>query len=375
MKVYYWSPHTSHIATIKAVLNSAISLVRYGKNNYDVSIINSNGEWDTFFTDKIKFVRLVNFINIKIFPVQGYLKSRVVNLFIFFNCFFSLKKIIKKENPDVLFIHLLTSLPLILLILFNFKTKFILRISGYPRLNFFRKYIWSLASKKLYCITSPTVNTLNYLKSLKIFDEKKLFLLKDPVIKIREIAFLKKEQIDINLDTNVKYLISIGRLTHQKNFSLLISSFYEIKKIFKEYKLIILGDGEKKKKLQLLINNLKLDSDVFLLGYQKNIFKYLSISECLICTSLWEDPGFIIIEAGILNKIIISSNCLSGPKELLDSNNGYLFNNNSKSSLVQEFINYKNTSLIDNKNKIYISKKKFKDYSIYNHFLNIRSLL
>jgi glycosyltransferase involved in cell wall biosynthesis len=251
MKVYYWSPHTSHIATIKAVLNSAISLVRYGKNNYDVSIINSNGEWDTFFTDKIKFVRLVNFINIKIFPVQGYLKSRVVNLFIFFNCFFSLKKIIKKENPDVLFIHLLTSLPLILLILFNFKTKFILRISGYPRLNFFRKYIWSLASKKLYCITSPTVNTLNYLKSLKIFDEKKLFLLKDPVIKIREIAFLKKEQIDINLDTNVKYLISIGRLTHQKNFSLLISSFYEIKKIFKEYKLIILGDGEQKKKLQL----------------------------------------------------------------------------------------------------------------------------
>jgi glycosyltransferase involved in cell wall biosynthesis len=232
-----------------------------------------------------------------------------------------------------------------------------------------------LASKKLYCITSPTVNTLNYLKSLKIFDEKKLFLLKDPVIKIREIAFLKKEQIDINLDTNVKYLISIGRLTHQKNFSLLISSFYEIKKIFKEYKLIILGDGEQKKKLQLLINNLKLDSDVFLLGYQKNIFKYLSISECLICTSLWEDPGFIIIEAGILNKIIISSNCLSGPKELLDSNNGYLFNNNSKSSLVQEFINYKNTSLIDNKNKIYISKKKFKDYSIYNHFLNIRSLL
>ena len=124
-----------------------------------------------------------------------------------------------------------------------------------------------------------------------------------------------------------------------------------------------------------MINNLKLDNDVFLLGYQKNIFKYLSISECLICTSLWEDPGFIIIEAGILNKIIISSNCLSGPKELLDSNNGYLFNNNSKSSLVQEFINYKNASLIDNKNKIYTSKKKFKDYSIYNHFLNIRSLL
>ena len=46
MKIYYWSPHTSHIATIKAVYNSALSLIKYGRGKYDVTIINANGEWD-----------------------------------------------------------------------------------------------------------------------------------------------------------------------------------------------------------------------------------------------------------------------------------------------------------------------------------------
>ena len=53
-----------------------------------------------------------------------------------FKNFFKLKKYLDKNNPDFLIIHLLTSLPLILLILFKFKTKFILRISGYPKMNF-----------------------------------------------------------------------------------------------------------------------------------------------------------------------------------------------------------------------------------------------
>jgi len=48
MKVFYWSPHTSYVATIKAVLNSAISLNKYGNNKYDVRIINANGDWDNF---------------------------------------------------------------------------------------------------------------------------------------------------------------------------------------------------------------------------------------------------------------------------------------------------------------------------------------
>ena len=88
------------------------------------------------------------------------------------------------------------------------------------------------------------------------------------------------------------------------------------------------------------------------LGFKKNVYKYIAISDCLICSSLWEDPGFVIIEAGILNKIIISSDCPNGPRELLKNNNGYLFENNNQLSLIKEFDKYKNNSLKINQSKV-----------------------
>ena len=49
MKVFYWSPFFSNVATISAVLNSAKSLIKFKKNyKYDVSIINAIGEWNDY---------------------------------------------------------------------------------------------------------------------------------------------------------------------------------------------------------------------------------------------------------------------------------------------------------------------------------------
>jgi glycosyltransferase involved in cell wall biosynthesis len=375
MKVFYWSPHINHVATIKAVLNSATSLSQYGHNKYDARIINTNGEWNNFKSEKVKFINLSSNIYLKTFPINGFIKSRLSYFYIFFRYFFSLKKLIKDEKPEFLIVHLITSLPLILLILFNFKTKFILRISGFPKLNFTRKLIWRLVSKKLYLVTTPTKLTLDYLKNKKVIDKNKIVLLKDPVFRIRQIAHFKNEKINENFQLDKKYIISIGRLTYQKNFNLLIESFYHIKNIYNDYKLIIIGEGEERKKLELLIDSLNMKNDVFLIGFKKNIFPYLKIADCLISSSRWEDPGFTLIEAGILNKIIISSNCINGPKELLNEGNGYLFEKEDKNSLINEFINYKNNSYDNNNIKRIQTKKKFKSYSIYSHFLQIQKLL
>jgi len=374
MNIYYWSPHTSYVATVKSVINSALGLIKYG-NNYQVSIIDANGEWDNLFLDKIKLIKIYNNIFFKTFPTHGYLKSRLAYAYIFFFRFFSLKNLIKKNKPDFLFIQLISSLPLILLLLFKFDTKFILRISGYPKLSFFRKIIWKLVDKKLHSILCPTKATLDLLKEQNIFNAKKIFLLEDPVFRIREVNDLKKDKIKEDLDFNFKYILSIGRLTHQKNFNLLIEGFKEIKKIYNEYKLIILGEGEKRQELEKLVKELNLEKDVFFLGFKNNIFNYLQISDCLISTALWEDPGFTLIESGILNKIVISSNCPNGPIELFNDNNGYLFNNNDKTSLVNAFIKYKDTTFQENLKKKIVTKKKFKKYSFFNHYLKTKEFL
>jgi glycosyltransferase involved in cell wall biosynthesis len=376
MKIYYWSPHTSHVATIKAVYNSALSLIKYGKGKYDVKIINANGEWDSqSFNKDIKYVNLSKRICLKTYPVEGYLRSRLSYLYIFFKCFFSLKKLIDKDKPDFLFIHLITILPLFLLIFFRFDTKFVLRISGYPKLNFFRKFFWSLASRRLYLVTTPTEGTFDYIKSQNIFENKKIFLLRDPVFLTKDIL-LKKENSEENFSKNNKYIISVGRLTYQKNFSLLIEAFNDIVKLYKNYKLIILGEGEQRYFLEDLISKYNLKDKVFLLGFKKNVFKYINIAECSISSSLWEDPGFFLIESGLLNKSIIASDCPNGPKEILMNGLcGYLFKNNSKDDLVKKFISYKDDSLNTINKKILIAKKNFKKFSFFNHYLEINKII
>ena len=114
---------------------------------------------------------------------------------------------------------------------------------------------------------------------------------------------------------------------------------------------------------------------MFLLGFKKNIFNYIKFADCLVSTALWEDPGFTLVEAGILNKLVISSDCPSGPIELFNQNNGYLFKSNSQEDFVKKFIEYKNESLKENKKKKIVTKMKFKKYSLFNHFLKTKSFL
>ena len=376
MKVYYWSPHTSYVATIKAVYNSALSLTKYNKENFIVKIINANGEWDSFINESVSLVNLNKKCAFKTYPRVGYFFSRVSYIYIFLKCFFPLKKLLRTEKPDYLLIHLITLLPIILVLLFKFETKFILRISGYPKLNFFRKLIWKLVSKKIHLVTSPTLLTLNYIKSQNIFDEKKIIFLPDPVYQIREITSQKNELVEEYIDKNKKYIISIGRLTKQKNFSLLIKAFYEIKKIDDQFKLIIIGEGEDKKYLESLILNLNLQNDIMLLGFKKNVFKYIKLSNLVLSTSLWEDPGFFLIESGILNKPIISSDCPNGPSELLNYGlGGYLFKSNQLNSLIEIFKKFISKSEMEINNKIYFSKKKFRQFSIFNHYKILKKII
>ena len=59
-------------------------------------------------------------------------------------------------------------------------------------------------------------------------------------------------------------------------------------------------DGEEKQEIKDLVLKLKISEKVHLKGHEDNVFKYLINSKYFILSSLWEDPGFVLIEAGIL---------------------------------------------------------------------------
>ena len=377
-KIFYWSPYLSNVATIRNVVNSAYSLTKYDKISFRTYILDVFGEWATkkneLYQKKIDYLKISNLkINL---PISGFLKSRFLSILIFISSIYPLLKLLKKEKPDYLIIHLLTSIPLVLLFFFNFETKFILRISGLPRLNFLRKFFWKTISKKITLVTCPSNETMDYIKKAKIFDEEKIVVLYDPIINNSTILKKKRNVSAEVKNLNKDYFLSIGRLTKQKNHTLLIDLFLHLKKIGKNHNLYILGEGEEEKFLKEKILRLNLQDRVFLLGFKKNIFPYIMLSRAIISPSLWEDPGAVMIEAAFCNKIVLSSDCKNGPKEFLMHNKaGYLFKNNNLSSLIDSF----NELTTDSQKKIHekkiLAKINSKKYTLFNHYLTLRSLV
>jgi glycosyltransferase involved in cell wall biosynthesis len=263
-------------------------------------------------------------------------------------------------------VHLLTYIPIICFFFNNFHTKLFLRISGRPQLTIFRYYLWKLIDKKLDIIFCPTIETLEYLKSKKIFSANKLIYLPDPIIDIKKINFLKKQKLNKNYILKKDFFISVGRLTEQKNHIFLINCF---KRYADKFDLIILGEGELKTDIINTIKINNLNDSVTVYNYENNIYPLLIKSKALIVSSKWEDPGFVMIESAAANTTIICSNCASGPKEFINKGqSGYIFESEDKES----FHNVMNDFLIDKQssiyNKKYFAKKKSKDYTKLNHF-------
>ena len=373
MKVFYWSPFFAQIATAKAVTRSALSLKKYSNKYEDVRLIDAINEWEFFENKNVKVAKLNNLNLKKWLPKNGFIKSRFSYLLIFMVNFMKLKKYLNQEKPDYLIIHLLTSLPIFLSPFINKKTKIILRISGYPKINFMRFYFWKLYSKNIYKITCPTRKTYEYILKKKIFKQEQLEILYDPALEIKDFIVKKNEKVLENIFKD-DFIISIGRFTHQKNFKLLINFFNEICVDEKNINLVILGDGEKFDELKKLSMKLKIDNKIHFLGYKKNVFKYLKKAKCFISTSLWEDPGFVLTEAAISNIPIISSDCPNGPKEILNEN-GFLFKNNNLYAMIEAYKKFSKMKQIDIRKKVFFLKKSMKRFTLFHHYKKLNLIL
>lgn len=381
MKIFYWSPFISKVATVSSVIRSAESIIKYSKNknNINVAIINAIGEWQNYRQSIDSRIHMINLSKKNIsesLPKESFFKSRLSYVLIFTLTFFKLLNLINKEKPDYVIAHLLTSLPIFLTLIIKNNTKIIIRISGLPKLNFIRYIFWKLFSKKIYKVTCPTASTYEYLKKINIFDRNKLFILRDPIIQMHEFSKKKNEKIeDLKIEKN-NLIIGIGRLTRQKNFLLLIRAFEKILIKYPNYHLILLGEGEQKKLLTKEIIKLKLQNRISLLGYQKNVYKYLLNSDCFILTSLWEDPGFVMLEAALSNTFIISSNCPNGPNEILtNGQNGFLFQNNNLTDLLNKFDEFKSLTENELNKKKLFAKKQIKIFSQFAHFKSLKNII
>ncbi len=377
--IYYWSPCLTHVGTIKSTLNSSIALAKYN-SNYEVILLNVFGEWNThkeYLNKNGVKVKNLTFSFKNLLPKYGFIQSRFSYILISLISFIPLLILLKKEKPNYIIVHLITSLPILLFNLFSFNTKLILRISGYPKLNYLRKKFWQFSSKKISNITCPTIELMNDLQDKNIFKKDKISVLYDAILNIND--FNKKinnnnfSQAHLMPDN---FFLSVGRLTEQKNYFYLLDEFKVFCNKYPSQKLLIIGDGELRTKIEKSIKQLDLTNNVFLIGHTNNVYYFMKRASAFILSSLWEEVGFVIVEAAVSNLPIISSDCKNGPKEFLSyGEGGFLFNSNKKQDLCNSLLLFMNTNEKEILKKKISAKKNSSKFTMYRHQIQLKNLL
>lgn len=133
--------------------------------------------------------------------------------------------------------------------------------------------------------------------------------------------YIQKPKIN-KIPKNKNEIIIVSRLAKGKRIDKAIKIFSRVIKQVPSAKLKIYGDGNEKKNLQALINKLKLDDNVFLMGHTNEVMKKFSEANINIMTSETEAFPSIIIEALLCRTPTVSLDINYGPSDIINSNNG-----------------------------------------------------
>jgi len=284
-------------------------------------------------------------------------KNRLIKYFIC--CYYLFKITLKKDSFIISFQNNIFAL---IVSVFT-RTNIAVRLNTAPE-----KYINSHFKKKIFSFfyrfsNLVIVNDEDFKQSVK-----KCFNIDSRIIhNFVNSSYIKNksnEKVKINLfkkKTKIK-IISVGRLTKQKNHISLLRAL-NILKNKENIELIILGSGQEEHLLKKYIKEKNLNKFVRLIEYKNNPFKYIKHSNVFILPSEFEGSPNILLEAACLKKLIISSNCKTGPKRILSNGRGgYLYPANNHIKLSQIIAKLKLSDL-SVKKKILASYMTAKKYS------------
>ena len=136
------------------------------------------------------------------------------------------------------------------------------------------------------------------------------------------------------------YLVAVSRVEKtQKDIPTLIRAYKILQENGFKEKLYILGDGDEKLEIEKMINEMKLEEKIYLLGARKNPFIWVKNSKLFVHSSKFEGLPTVLIEAMILEKPIVSSLCKTGVEEILDNGNcGLFFEIGNESEFAEQII-------------------------------------
>jgi len=157
-------------------------------------------------------------------------------------------------------------------------------------------------------------------------------------IDIKRITKLSQERFNDDRDSilDTRYVVNVASFVEQKNHECLIEVYSHVIEVQTNLKLVLLGDGKKKRQIKkiciekgLVVNDLtensfRSDAHVYFLGFQQNPYPFVQHSQLFILTSLWEGLPIALLEAMCLGKSIVLTDCSSAVREIMLSSDEYI---------------------------------------------------
>jgi len=304
-------------------------------------------------------------------------------IYFFLLSFFSLSKLVKNTNFDIIHTH-------------SFIASFVIRIVKSFNINYKFKVLYTVHGFHFYKGSSLFTKIIYFLEFLlKKYTHTVITMNKEDFEVAKKIGFNNVfciNGIGINLEienkvnspilntpefTNSKNFkaITIGELTNRKNHHTIIKAIKELINKGFLIDLFIIGRGKNEKKLLGLIDKLHLKNNVFLIGYKENVFNFLKSSDVFLFPSISEGLPVSLMEAMLVGIPIICSD-IRGNRDLISNYvNGILVKKNNcynYSSAIVDILNNKRLISIFNTYNLRVIKQYSKEV-INNHMNTIYS--
>lgn len=307
-------------------------------SGHDVKIIieNDNGEenvLEKYILGKVEYIKDFNYIS----KIKNLREIRNKNIITKINYNYNLLKeriyanykfleIYKEYSPDIVIDF---DASLIKIVKKLIKSKNLVWIHSSitnwkKKKNKIERFITRLESyDKIICICKEMREELLDINH-KLFE--KIEVLYNP-IDFQKIRELSEKNIESQEEmTKEKFLLMVARLDIiPKDFGTLFLAFDKAKEKGYKGKLYLIGDGPDREKVEERIEKSKFKEDIFILGRKINPYNWMKKADKIILSSRYEGFAMVLLEGLCLNKEVISSNCKTGPKEILAENRGEIF--------------------------------------------------
>lgn len=183
--------------------------------------------------------------------------------------------------------------------------------------NFTLKKLMVWAYKRADAVVAVSNGVADDLADQLHMQRSSIMTIYNPVV-TKELLQLQHEKIEHPwIGEGKDFIIGVGRLTYQKNFALLIDAFYKVQNNH-DLSLVILGEGELEGDLKSQISDLGLEDKVLMPGFVGNPYAWIKASRCFVLSSVHEGLPTVLIEAMACGTPVVSTDCPSGPSEILE---------------------------------------------------------